>query len=110
MCIHVHTHICINAYIYKYNLPNLFNVTYDFKTDHLILDNQLGGSSLEKITPPISSIPKLLVVLYLQLGPHEISYLQVSVSAVVPIRVFFKAAMLLRYYEGSIFIIPYEDT
>lgn len=38
---------------------------------HLVLDNQSVCSSLGKTMSPVLSVPQLLVVLCLELGPHK---------------------------------------
>jgi hypothetical protein len=40
----------------EYNLLRLDDIAlmYVFRADHLVLDNQLGGSSLGKISPALS--------------------------------------------------------
>lgn len=45
----------------------------DFKTDHVILESQLGGSFLEKTDPTSLSSSELLVALHLGIRACEIS-------------------------------------
>lgn len=51
------THMCIYIdTMPEYNLLRLDDIAlmYVFRADHLVLDNQLGGSSLGKISPALS--------------------------------------------------------
>lgn len=54
VCTLTHTHL-----VHKCNLFNMYNVThmYDFRADHLALDNRLVCFSLEEVILPTLSIP-----------------------------------------------------
>ena len=58
------------------SLKSMYNVTdmYNFRVDHLVLDNQSVYSSPEKAISPIVHIPQLLVDLGVGLRPHELFY------------------------------------
>lgn len=59
---HISTTCCMNLVF-----------VYNFKADHLVLDNQLGGPFLRKASSLALSIPELPEVLCLVVGPHESS-------------------------------------
>lgn len=78
-----HTHF----YIYKYNLLNLYNVTFVhiLEADYLALDNQLVRSSLGKTIFPTLIIPLLPVVFCVRLRSCRLTnavYLSVGVLTV----------------------------
>lgn len=74
MCIFVCVYMKYIIYITRYNLLRLYNInatcTYVFRTNHLVLDNQLY-SSLRKTISPTLLIPSLSVVLCLGSTPCE---------------------------------------
>lgn len=92
--------MCIYAcdiHIPKNYLFNLYNVTtmYIFRADHLVLDNQLIYSSLEKTIPHTLINDQLLLVLCVELRPHGLS----SVNLGMSIGVFFVLLIsLVRLY------------
>ena len=79
----------------KYNLVSLCNViyTHSFKTNQLVMDNQLLFSSLEKTISPSLSIPYMYAVLSIGLRTPGLSPVDV-ISAHVP------AVILVQLHEG----------
>jgi hypothetical protein len=57
-------HACVRVYI------------HEFKADHLVLDNQLVGSSPRKTVSPVPSIPYLPVAFCLGMKPCGFSSFQ----------------------------------
>lgn len=62
-----------STYISDYTHTHTHTYTYYFRADHLVLDNQLKGSSLEKTISPFLIIHWLPIVLCLVLGIGMIS-------------------------------------
>lgn len=79
-------HIDVCAYILKYSLLDLYNVTfmYVFRSGHLVLDKQSVCSSHGKTSSPALSVPWFPEVLWVVLklpGLHHIT-LHVNTSVI----------------------------
>lgn len=80
VCAHMHTYLKITCWVHLVLLICVLFFSYIY-TDHLLLDNQLGCSSLEKTWFSFNH-HQLLVALYVGMGLSEISHIQVACQLV----------------------------